>query len=81
MVPTANPFSKKRQHSEITKAPERPSVSNQAAAADEDNDIQMDEELKSAAASDAKMQSMADNSVENASAAKAQADATPQQQK
>ncbi len=77
-MPTANPFSKKRQHSEITKVDEVAAAAvlngrhtdNATAIADEANDIAMQEEFKSATASDAKMQSAAESSHEAHSAIK-----------
>ena len=71
LVPSANPFSKKRQHSEITKA-EDPLASRNgnSAVVDEANDIAMQDDFKSAAASDVKMQSAADSSHEAHSAVK-----------
>ena len=73
LVPTANPFSKKRQHSEITKA-EDPLASRNGngnlAVVDEVNDIAMQDDFKSAAASDVKMQSAAESSHEAQSAVK-----------
>lgn len=80
LVPSANPFSKKRQHSEITRAPLEPRNSTNQVAAQDDEDISMNEEMKSALASDTKMQSIPETSMENASAAKASGDATPAEQ-
>jgi len=74
LVPTANPFSKKRQHSEITKAEDplasRNGRNGNSAVVDEANDIAMQDDFKSAAASDVKMQSAAESSHEAHSAVK-----------
>ena len=70
-MPTANPFSKKRQYSEISK-PEQPSNGAKAASnIDDDVSMRQHEELKSASVvSDAKMVSAAESSNEAASAVK-----------
>ena len=65
LVPSANPFSKKRQHSEITK-PDEPATTALPA---QETDVAMHDEFKSAA-SDVKMQSAAESEHENLSAVK-----------
>ena len=70
LVPTANPFSKKRQHSEISK-PEAPKNGATAPVADEEDvSMHQQEEVKSAAVSDIKMVSAAESSNEAVSAVK-----------